>query len=459
MAATTYMEFKVKEVRLQYWYLVLCSLFLPSFLAGCSESAFDTNKPTVLTFWHVYGGQTNSPMNLLVEQFNQTVGKKEGITINVTSLSNSTDIHFAAEAAAKKLPGAGELPDLLTVYPKTAMVMSLDLFADWNDLLDPDIIAALVPPFVEEGTIDDRLVLLPLAKSSSALFINATIFDQFSAETGITYDSLATWEGMFTAAGKYHELSGGKAFFKYDDWMHYGMMNTASLGGQFFRDDAINFDDAVFRSIWKKLAVSALSGEVSLLGGYATTGMMTGEVLCGIESTASILYFKDKVTFSDNTSIPLHLKVRPVPIFEGGKAIAIQRGGGLGFVRSTPEKAKATAIFARWLLAPENNVPFVTKTGYFPVTTSAYSEFMDTYGDNLPTEGYREVYRAVEDIHATFAFYPPPFFDAFGTVEKEYCDAQMAIFKRNVGKVGAEILQSEAFLDGLFEELREALQP
>ena len=453
------MEFKVKGIGLQYWYFVLCSLFLPPFLAGCSESAFETTRPTVLTFWHVYGGQTSSPMNLLVEQFNQTVGKKEGITINVTSLSNSTDIHFAVEAAAKKLPGAGELPDLLIVYPKTAMAMGLELFADWNKLLDPDVIAALVPSFVKEGTIDGPLVLLPLAKSSSALFINATIFDQFSAETGITYDSLTTWEGMFIAAKKYHEWSGGKTFFKYDDWMHYGMMNTASLGGQFFKDDAINFDDAVFRSIWKKLAASALSGEISLLGGYATTGMMTGEVLCGIESTASILYFKDKVTFSDNTSIPLHLKVRPVPIFEGGKAIAIQRGGGLGFVRSTPEKARATAIFARWLLAPENNVPFVIKTGYFPVTTSAYSEFMTTYGGDLPTEGYKEVYRAVEDIHANFTFYPPPFFGAFGAVEKEYCDAQMAIFKKYTSKIEAERVQSEDFLDSLIEELRKALQP
>ena len=450
-------EFTVKGTALRLWFLVLSALVLGP-LTGCIENPFGAKKPTVLTLWHVYGGQSDSPMNALVERFNQTVGRKEAITINVTSLSNSTDIHFAVEAAAKKLPGTGELPDLFTVYPKTAMAIGAPLLADWKELLGPEDIASLVPSFVEEGTLDGRLVLLPIAKSSSALFVNSTIFDRFSAETGVTYESLATWEGMFAAANTYHAWSGGKAFFKYDEWMHYGMMNTASLGGQFFAGDTVNFSDPVFRTLWKKLAVAAIAGEVSLLGGFATTGMMTGEVLCGVESTASILYFKDKVTFPDNTSIPLRLKVFPAPIFEGGKALALQRGGGLGLVRSTPEKERAAALFGRWLIAPENNVPFVVKTGYFPVTKSAYTDFMETYGGEFPNEGYREVYKAVEALHASFAFYVPPFFASFGEVEKNFCDAQMALFKKYVGRVEAKRLHSDEFLEGLLGELQDAMK-
>ena len=83
-------------------------LSLTMLLGGCSESPLQPKKPVTLTLWHVYGGQTDSPMNRLVERFNETVGREKGIIVNVTSLSNSTDILFALVAASKKHPGAGE---------------------------------------------------------------------------------------------------------------------------------------------------------------------------------------------------------------------------------------------------------------------------------------------------------------------------------------------------------------
>ena len=432
-------------------------LFFAVCLAGCSDTPFSTKEPVVLTLWQVYGGQTNSPMNDLVEHFNQTVGRQEGITVNVTSISNSTDIHFALVAAAKKLPGAAELPDMFTTYPKTVLAIDRNLLLDWNDWLDSEELDTFDPSFIEEGTVDGLLALLPIAKSSSALFINATIFDQFAQETGVTYEDIATMEGMFAVAKKYYHWSGGKAFFKYDDWMHYGMVNTASLGEEFFQNEAINFQSAAFAAIWKKLAIAAISGEASLLGGYATTGMMTGEVLCGIESTASALYFKDQVTFPDNTTIPLRLKVLPVPYFKDGKRLAIQRGGGLGVIRSTKDKERAAVIFGKWLTEPENNVPFVVKTGYFPVKKAAYKNFLASDSDVFPGDKYREVYEAVLEIHNNYEFYIPPFFTAFGDIEKRYCDAQMAIFKKYRGQVEQDILYSEAFLQEIFQELEEAI--
>ena len=45
-------------------------------------------------------------MNDMVEEFNHTAGKEKGITINITSVSNSSDIHSALLAAAKGEAGA-----------------------------------------------------------------------------------------------------------------------------------------------------------------------------------------------------------------------------------------------------------------------------------------------------------------------------------------------------------------
>ncbi|MBR3881377.1 MAG: hypothetical protein IKJ34_07285 [Mailhella sp.] len=70
-------------------------------LAGCRDGLLDPDEPVRLSFWHVYGAQSDSPMNRLVERFNLTEGKKRGIIVNVTSLSNTVAIHFPLVAAAK----------------------------------------------------------------------------------------------------------------------------------------------------------------------------------------------------------------------------------------------------------------------------------------------------------------------------------------------------------------------
>ena len=43
-------------------------------LSGCGEkSLLNKKEPVSLTFWHVYGEQAGSPMDLLVQEFNRTV--------------------------------------------------------------------------------------------------------------------------------------------------------------------------------------------------------------------------------------------------------------------------------------------------------------------------------------------------------------------------------------------------
>ncbi len=447
-------RWNVKKVS-SIWSIILSLVLL---LAGCSDMPLHKKTPIELTFWHVYGDQAHSPMNRLVDRFNNTIGREKGIVVCVTLLSNSADIHSALVAAAKKLPGSGELPDLFITYPKTALAIGADRLVDWKEHFSEPQLDDFVPSFLAEGEVDGRLILLPVAKSSNVLCINATIFERFSEETGIGYDALATWEGMFTAAKSYYKWSGGKAFFKYDDWMHYGMINTAALGGSFFKDKQINFQDPAFRNVWGKLAASAVSGEVCLLGGYLTTAMMTGEALCGVASTASIFYFQDTVTFSDNTTIPLRLKVLPVPSFEGGKALAIQRGGGLGLVKSSEEKERAAAVFAEWLTNEENNVPFAFETGYFPVKETAYRDFLKRHASQFQNGKYRELYNAIKKIHASHEFYTPPLFNSYGHVETDFTEAQLALFRKYRGTVSDTVEDSDAFIQKMFSELEASME-
>ena len=339
--------------------------------AGCSSMGKKEEMPTTITVWHVYGGQTDSPLNDLIEQFNQTVGKDRQINVQVTSVSNTNTIHELVLAAANGEPGAPELPDLFVSYPKTVMALPDDsILVDYQDYFSEEELSAFLPDFVEEGIVNDRLVVLPVAKSTEIMYINQTIFDRFSQATGVAMEDLDTWEGLFKAAEVYADwtdaqtpdISGdAKSMFVHDYYFNYFQVGAESLGEKFFQGDKLAFGPA-FQTAWEPLAQAALHGGVWLKGGYATESIRTGDSIVSVASSASILYYSDVVTYPDNTSEEITIVSRPCPVFENGEKLVMQRGAGFCTVRSTPEREQAAVTFLKWLTEPEHNVEFVTRT-------------------------------------------------------------------------------------------------
>ena len=180
----------------------------------------------------------------LIDQFNQTVGKEQRINVQVTSVSNTNTIHELVLAAANWEPGASDLPDLFISYPKTVMALPDEsILVDYQDYFSDEELSAFLPAFVEEGMVNDRLVMLPVAKSTEIMFINQTIFDRFSQATGVTIEDLDTWEGLYKAAEIYAEWTDGqtpdipgdaKSMFVHDYYFNYFQVGVQSLGEDFF---------------------------------------------------------------------------------------------------------------------------------------------------------------------------------------------------------------------------------
>ena len=179
--------------RLKTFLFVAVLLLIFSFtITGC-KSYEGKNKPVALTLWHVYGGQVDSPLNKIIDNFNDTYGKEEGIYVQVTSVSNTNTIHEAVLAAGKKEPGAAELPDIFVSYPKTVLSLpDSDILVDYKKYFTEDELSKYFPEFIEEGTIGDKLLVFPVAKSTEIMFVNKTLFDRFAAETGADEKELST---------------------------------------------------------------------------------------------------------------------------------------------------------------------------------------------------------------------------------------------------------------------------
>ena len=58
---------------------------------GCGQKK--NEDPVTVTLWHVYGGQTESPLNDLIDEFNETIGKEKNIRVQVGSVTNTNTIH------------------------------------------------------------------------------------------------------------------------------------------------------------------------------------------------------------------------------------------------------------------------------------------------------------------------------------------------------------------------------
>lgn len=383
-------------------------------LTSCKNNE---NELVVITMWHVYGGQTDSPLNNLIDEFNSTVGAEQGIFVRVDAVSNSNNIHKGILSSVNNEPGAGKLPDIFASYPKTILAMPDDnILVDYNDYFTDDELSAFVPAFLDEGKIGDRLLGLPVAKSTEIMFVNQTAFDRFSAETGVKVSDMYTWDGLFDVSKQYtnwsdsktpETLNDGKSLLAHDYHFNYFQVGVESLNENFFTENSLNFSKT-FGNVWQPYADAVLNGGVWLKGGYATEPLRTGDAIVSVASSASVLYYSNKVTYPDNTTETVEFTAHPVPTFENGEPLVMQRGVGMYTVKSTPEKEKAAVAFLKWLTEPEINTKFVTKAGYMPVTSESFDKYLAPAVETIDNPMYKELYKAFIKTQENYTFYNAP---------------------------------------------------
>ncbi|KJS86578.1 MAG: ABC transporter substrate-binding protein [Peptococcaceae bacterium BICA1-8] len=428
-----------------------------SFLAGCQgNNELNPKNPVTLTLWHNYGGQMKNTMDEMVDQFNDTIGAEKGIILSVTSISGSATLHEKLTMAANGDPGAPQLPDITTAYPKTALILAgKGLLVDFEEQFTVKELSAYVPRFIEEGRLTEgKLYVFPTAKSTEVLFVNTTIFNRFAQDTGISFEALQTFEGIIKAASKYYEWTDnqtpdikndGKIFFMPDSLFNLAQVGYKQLGDDFLKESKPDFSSPSFSKVWNCFYEPAVRGQVAIFDGYASDLAKTGDIVCTTGSTAGVLFFPPTVTYADNTTEPVEYAILPYPTFLGGEKIAIQRGGGMCVTKSTKEKEYAAGIFLKWFTEPKQNLRFVALTGYLPVTEEAFGNVMTKEIENVSDKNIKKLLNTAIEMHGKYDFYIPPLFEDFDRLGKEY--------ENNMKKMASE--SREEYL-GLLNDFTEA---
>lgn len=401
-------------------------------LGGCGKSdLLDPKKPVTLTLWHTYVEQMMTGMEELVAEFNSTVGAQKGIAVITTSVANAPVLNEKLIMAANGDPGAPKLPDMAVVYPNVAVeLVGKGLLMDFSSQFSAEELSRYVPAFLEEGKLGgETLYILPIAKSTEVLYVNTTIFDRFAKENNVTLRELATVEGILRAAEKYYtwtdgktpDIPGdGKAFFYPEALFNFAMIGFEQLGDDFVAEQALNVSSPTFQRIWDAYYPYAVKGSVAVFGDYGNYLAMTGDIVCNIGTSAGVTYYPQSVTYPDNTKEDARFAILPYPVFEGGKKVALQRGGGMCVFASDSRKEYAAGVFLKWLTAPEQNLQFTSNTGYMPVTEAAFDNFMAQKNENIKNENIIKLFEAVVAMQKEYTFTVPPVFSGFEELQKRY---------------------------------------
>lgn len=409
---------------------ILLTTILLLFCSGCAQKSMpNAENPVTLNMWHVYGSQTVSPLNNVIDEFNNTVGKENGITINVVSVTSSSAIDKALYASANGEPGAEDMPDLFTAYPRVAEIVGYDNLLCWNQYFTEEELAKFNEEFLSEGYYDEKLLMLPIAKSSEAFFLNKTLFDRFSEETGVSIDSLKTFNSLFETVNRYYDWSDGQCFMQINDYYNYAYIGMKAYGSEFIEDGKLQLNNEAFKKIWMPLAKTAIYGGIFLDDGYAASRWKTVEIISNIGSTADVLYQPNQVIYADNSTEEITTLTMPYPTFVENTAGAVYRGGGLFAVKSEDErKNNAAYLFAKWITQEQHNLDFVTNAGYLPVTDEAFDSLFDDI-NIVKNKDYHSLYQAVNTMIQDYTFYALPLYDGASNTQLSFENNVKAVFK------------------------------
>jgi multiple sugar transport system substrate-binding protein len=409
-------------------YIMIISILL----SGCqSKELLSEKSPVTINLWHNYGSLMKDTMDILIDEFNETVGKEKGIIINVTSITGTATINEKLKMAVNDEPGAPELPDITTLYPNTALLLAdHGLLVDIESHFSKEELSLFIPEFVEEGRLPDgKLYVLPIGKSTEVMFLNNTIFNRFMKDSNVSYNDLHTFEGILDIAEKYYKWTDdqtpsvendGKAFINYDSVFNMAQTIFKQTNEKLIVDGNINLSSYAFEDVWSNYFKPAVKGYISVYDGYGSDLIKTGNVVANIGSTAGVLFYSDIVTYEDNTTEPAEVLVLPYPVIDKGKRIAIQRGGGMCIIKSNEVKEYAAGIFLKWFTAPKQNLKFVSSTGYLPVTQKAV-EMTDDNGIEMD-DRMRNLQNTAKEMAEKYTFYYTPVIDNFDELEDSLAD-------------------------------------
>ncbi len=351
---------------------------------GVGQTALDPKKPVTLTLWHYYIGENQQALGEAVSRFNQTVGIENGVVVTPAAKGSIAELEEAVTNSAMGVINADPMPDIFSSYPDKALeIDALGKACDLNQYFTDEEKALYVESFLQDGIFSGgRMLLVPMVKSTELLYVNATAFEEFAAETDATLETMASWEGVYETARAYYQWMDaktpdiawdGKGLMGFDSVANYIIIGNKQMGVDVIDGEGGQavLREETLRRLFDIYFKGYSLGYFNAVGKFRSDDIKAGELVAYVGSSSGAAYFPTWID-RGNTEFPISFTPMTYPTFEGGKPYAIQQGAGMCVAKSDPQKEEGAALFLKWLTAPEENIGFAMTTGYLPVQQASY---------------------------------------------------------------------------------------
>lgn len=357
-------------------------------IKGLPSGPGGKKEPVEISVWYYYSGTQKTAFDQLTQEFNDTVGREQGITVTGYNYGDVNQLEESVIAAINKEVGSTKVPNIFASYADTAyQVEQMGILAELDQYFTPEEQAEYIESYIEEGRIgaENTLKIFPIAKSTEVFMMNKTDWEVFAQATGSTLDELATMEGVVQVAKRYYEWTDAKtpdvaddglAFYGRDAIANFFIIASMQMGREIFQVQngkvTLTVDKETMRRIWDVYYLPHMQGYFAENGKFRSEEVRIGQLLALTGSCSAASYFPTEVLQGD-ASYPIESLILPPPMLEGAKPYAVQQGAGMVVTKATPREEEASVAFLKWFTDVSQNLKFCGNSGYMPVKKAANS--------------------------------------------------------------------------------------
>ncbi|MDF2960841.1 MAG: extracellular solute-binding protein family 1 [Paenibacillus sp.] len=314
-------------------------------------------KATV-QFWHSLGGKNGDYINGVIKRFNESQDKIEVVGTFQGSY-DETVTKLQQAVAAKTGPDVAMLERAyVQLFADSEVLEDMTPFLKKSGLSLDDF----TPGLLGHSTFDNKLVSLPLNRSTPILHVNKTMLDEKGLAVPKTWDELKKVANAMVIKEN-GEIKRYGYTMPYDTWYPIAMISQAK--GKFFNDanTSIGFNNGegvkVFSYLKELQSTGALYYPPAQDSGNIVNQMFTsGKVAMMFQSTGVIGSLSDTVKFDYVTAFLPMDQVYANPT--GGANVSLMSGS---------KNKDAAWEFIRWTMTdPKGGLQFILDSGYLPFT-------------------------------------------------------------------------------------------
>ncbi len=329
-----------------------------------------TKLNETISFWYCYTDKVQENNISLTTEFNETVGKELGITVNAEYQGDYAAMSQKLKAAyvAGTAPAVTVMDvSMLQPYTKSGVLQALDTYIE-RDKAEVNM-EDFQPAFTTDSTYQGTTYSLPYLRSTPILYLNTTLLE----EAGLDTKGPDTWEDLIQYAATIKEKTGKygmtvianawlfQAFLmEYDSSLYNDDTTATNINSEAAKKVIANINQMIEEGSAKVLSstqgdsfLSDVKSQNCAMWFYSTGGLTT---FVGLGASSG---------FNVNTAF-----------LPKGTSSSCPTGGANLVLTSklTDNQKEAAWQFIKWMTAKEQAIKASTNTGYLPSRISAAND-------------------------------------------------------------------------------------